>query len=111
MSKKKRSHTPHYTASDTADYYRYLKDAAYLTEKVYKEWLTHPNHDLIAKFESENTPIPEDLQKRLEGFKKRGEQLKEDMLAARRQLDRALSRLGRAKIRKAAESYRRPHRL
>ena len=99
----------HYTASDTADYYRYLKDAAYLTAKAYREWLMHPDHELLAKFEAENIPIPEDLQKRLDNFKKRGAQLQADMLAAKNRLEVNVKRLGRAKIRKAAEVYRRPH--
>lgn len=98
----------HYTASDTADYYRYLKDAAYLTSKVYREWLTHPDHELLAKFEAENIPIPEDLQKHIDNFKKRGEQLQADMLAAKNRLEVNVKRLGRAKIGKASEAYRHP---
>lgn len=109
MGYRHKKNTRHYTASDTADYYRYLKDAVYLTTKAYREWLEHPNHELIAKFEADNIPIPEELQKLLDNFRKRGEQLRADMVTAKNYLEVNVKRLGRSKVRKAAETYRRPH--
>lgn len=108
MPRRKKQYKPHYTASDTADYYRFLRDSAYLTEKAYKEWLEHPNHELIAKFEQTGIPIPEDLQKTFAAFKKHGARLYQDMMTYKNKLEHNVKRLGRAKIRKAAETYRRP---